>query len=81
MSVIYFYPGIDAKVLPNCFISFIMFDLNFFKFKSKLLSFYYRLVVLGKLNNLVKEWISDVSESKVRLNYVEFFVSLYWFQQ
>ena len=30
------------------------------------MSFLYRLVVLGKLNNLVKEWISELGESKVR---------------
>lgn len=30
----------------------------------------YRLVVFGKLNNLVKEWIFDVSESKNFLFFV-----------
>jgi hypothetical protein len=27
--------------------------------------FIFRLAVLGKLNNFVKEWISEISESKV----------------
>lgn len=31
------------------------------------MSFLYRLVVLGKLNNLVKEWILELGESKVRI--------------
>lgn len=31
------------------------------------MSFVYRLVVLSKLNNLVKEWISELGESKVRI--------------
>lgn len=31
------------------------------------MSFLYRLVVLGKLNSLVKEWISEIGKSKVRI--------------
>lgn len=43
--------------------------LIFFKFEDKCnVSFLYRLVVLGKLNNLVKEWISELGESKVRIS-------------
>lgn len=42
--------------------------LIFFNFEDKCnVSFLYRLVVLGKLNNLVKEWISELGESKVRI--------------
>lgn len=31
------------------------------------MNFPYRQVVLGKLNNLVKEWILELGESKVRI--------------
>lgn len=34
------------------------------------MSFVYRLIVLSKLNNLVKEWISELGESKVRIFFV-----------
>uniref|UniRef100_A0A663F4G1 Poly(A) polymerase nucleotidyltransferase domain-containing protein n=1 Tax=Aquila chrysaetos chrysaetos TaxID=223781 RepID=A0A663F4G1_AQUCH len=39
-------------------------------------SFLYGLVVLGKLNNLVKEWISELGESKVRI--FDTFLSKQW---
>lgn len=32
---------------------------------TKMLLFFFRLAVLGKLNNFVKEWISEISELKV----------------
>lgn len=51
----------------NYFLKYCLFVCLFVCFNLKHVIFYYRLVVLGKLNNLVKEWISDVSESKVRL--------------
>lgn len=31
------------------------------------MSFLYRTTVLGKLNNFVREWISELAESKVRI--------------
>lgn len=34
------------------------------------MNFLYRQVVLGKLNNLVKEWILELGESKVRTFYM-----------
>lgn len=52
----------------NYFLKYCLFLVFFVCFSLKHVIFYYRLVVLGKLNNLVKEWISEVSESKVRLN-------------
>ncbi|NXA04371.1 PAPOG polymerase, partial [Sapayoa aenigma] len=46
------------------FVSLLGF-LNLFFFSSKLsVSFLYRTTVLGKLNNLVKEWISELAERK-----------------
>lgn len=34
------------------------------------MSFLYRTTVLGKLNNFVREWISELAESKVRIFFV-----------
>lgn len=41
--------------------------LVWFFLKQLSVSFLYRTTVLGKLNNFVREWISELAESKVRI--------------
>lgn len=41
--------------------------LVWFFLKQLSMSFLYRTTVLGKLNNFVREWISELAESKVRI--------------
>ena len=37
---------------------------------------HHRLAVLGKLNSLVKEWISEISDLKVRKDFPSYYVKM-----